>query len=190
MKIICALVLFLTTTIAYADEQDQPKTPIGTISPTDLRYKEFNISTLGGDQSSTEIRFEKENEVVVLHDISFVPVPSINRRITGICRIKFLVNDVPLALGGWSLAGSSLNKPNNKGGGNSRPCGNFAEIEPGFCAPVTTLVVDVIQLSKPLEILLAPDDVITVEVTPIPAQDDTDTDCEADFVVVAVATTP
>ena len=50
-------------------------------------------------------------------------------------------------------------------------------------------MVDVIQLSKPLEILLAPGDAITVEVTPIPAQDDTDTDCEADFVVVAVAAT-
>lgn len=189
MKIICALALCLTATITYAEQYtlDPPKTPIGAISPTDLNAEEFNISTVDGGMSSMKINFQ---EPVILHDISFVPVPPINRRISGVCRVKFLVNDVPLALGGWSLAGTSLNEPNMNNNAKDRPCGNFAEIEPGVCAPVTTLVVDVVQPSKPLKIALTPNDVITVEVIPMPTQDDSDTDCEANFVVVAVATMP
>jgi len=110
--IICALVLFLTATITYAEQDtlDPPKTPIAVevvnaptirheaISPSDLRSEEFNISTVDGI-SSMQISFQ---ETVILHDISFAPIPPINRRISGICRIKVLINDVPLALGGWS----------------------------------------------------------------------------------------
>jgi len=198
MKIICALVLFLTATITYADQNtlDSPETPIAVevvntptirheaISPSDLRSEEFKISTVDGIPSM-KISFQEE---VILHDISFAPIPPFNRRISGVCRIKVLINDVPLALGGWSL--DSLNKPSMKNNGRNRddrPCGNFAEVAPGECAPVTTLVVDVMQVKLPA-IEMTPNDWITVVM--IPTQDDTDTDCEADFVVVAVATTP
>lgn len=128
------------------------------------------------------------NESVVLQDIGLLPVPPATRTISGICQVRFLINDVPVTMGGWSIAHVKKPKPLSPTpyGPPPRPP---KEGDPPY-GYVTTIAVTLPNIVLPrlpsTTIVLTPNDMVTVEVTPTPKE----VDCVAEILVFATTPTP
>jgi hypothetical protein len=120
------------------------------------------------------------NEPVELVDISFAPLPPITSRLTGVCRIRLLINEVPLKIAGYSIVGTlGLSTPSQDKTGGSRIDAPVETVRLEHWGYGASMVPDAV-------IELTPNDVIRIETVSLPKE----LDCTADFVIVAKALKP
>lgn len=164
--------------------------PLMAQEPVELQVEVTNVPLLIKEDSvavgglrSTQVQVANGSQIisfseeVSLLDVSFAPVPPITRRISGICQIRLLVNEVPLKISGYSVAASLVRSP---------PASEPDEDTPPV-GLVTTLRLELFGFGSSVvpgaQIEITPNDIIRIETVSLPKE----LDCTADFVIVAEA---
>ena len=148
------------------------------VEPDDIGTGALRSAQARLGNGSQTIQF---SEPVNLLDISLSPLPPITRRISGVCKVTLLINDVPLKIATYRVAAKlefSTEEP---------PPPEDEGAPEGLATTITLTLYDARGRipTGPL-FHVSPNDVISIETIPSRKK----LDCDADFVVLAEALDP